>query len=69
METALGCGYSNNEESTLTDFYSPPSSIADEEEEEEEDLNTNFSFEEIPEVFLSKYRREISRIESNVFAL
>jgi hypothetical protein len=33
METALGCGYSINDESVLTDFYSPPSSIADEEEE------------------------------------
>ena len=33
METALGCGYSINDESALTDFYSPPSTIADEEEE------------------------------------
>lgn len=48
METALGCGYSINEESALTDFYSPPTSIIDEEEEEdlfypeEEDIPSTF---------------------------
>jgi hypothetical protein len=49
METSLGRGYSLHEESGLTDFYSPPSSIIDEDEEfsypedeeveEEEDLS------------------------------
>ena len=46
METALGCGYSINEESALTDFYSPPTSIIDEEEDlfypEEEDIPSTF---------------------------
>lgn len=41
MDTALGRGYSINDESVLTDFYSPPSSIVDDDEEifypEEED--------------------------------
>jgi hypothetical protein len=48
METVLGRGYSINEESGLTDFYSPPSSIVDEddddlfypEEEEEEEVES-----------------------------
>ncbi|CAF0841394.1 unnamed protein product [Adineta ricciae] len=38
METALGRGYSINDESGLTDFYSPPSSIVDEDEEQDDDL-------------------------------
>ena len=37
METALGRGYSINDESGLTDFYSPPSSIVDEDEEQDDD--------------------------------
>ena len=65
MDTALGRGYSNNEESAMTDFYSPPSSIAD----EEEDLNTHFSIEDISSVYLSKYRREISRMKSTFFRI
>lgn len=51
METALGCGYSINEESALTDFYSPPTSIIDEEEEEE--LFYPEEEEEIPSTFQS----------------
>jgi len=38
METVLGRGYSINDESGLTDFYSPPSSIVDEDEEHDDDL-------------------------------
>lgn len=33
METTLGCGYLINDESAITDFYSPPSSITDENED------------------------------------
>jgi len=33
METTLGCGYLINDESVITDFYSPPSSIADQNED------------------------------------
>jgi len=33
METVLGRGYSVNDESALTDFYSPPSSVVDEDED------------------------------------
>ena len=65
METALGRGYSINEESGLTDFYSPPSSIVDDEddddlfypeqdEEEEEEIqpipNITFSCSSIDEI-------------------
>jgi hypothetical protein len=47
METVLGRGYSVNDESGLTDFYSPPSSIIDEDDddlfypEEEDEENDN----------------------------
>ena len=48
MESVLGRGYSINDESGLTDFYSPPSSIIDEDEdddlfypEEDEEENEN----------------------------
>jgi len=50
METTLGCGYLINDESVVTDFYSPPSSIADHnedlfysEENENEINDTNLS--------------------------
>jgi hypothetical protein len=33
METTLGCGYLINDESVVTDFYSPPSSITDQNED------------------------------------
>ena len=35
METVLGRGYSVNEESGITDFYSPPSSIVDEDDDDD----------------------------------
>lgn len=38
METVLGRGYSINDEFGITDFYSPPSSIADQDEEQDDDL-------------------------------
>ena len=64
METALGCGYSINDESLLTDFYSPPTSIIDEEElfypeeeEEEEISSTNSNAESPSQTDLSKLKR------------
>jgi hypothetical protein len=71
METALGCGYSINDESALTDFYSPPSSIANEEEDlfyPEEEEEEEDEEEEIHEIDLSKFNRNFS-IEKNCFFL
>jgi len=75
METTLGCGYLINDESVITDFYSPPSSIVDEdddlfyrEEEDEIELNNNnnttfsaLSINEINDKDLSKTKNYFSK--------
>jgi hypothetical protein len=79
METVLGRGYSINDESGLTDFYSPPSSIVDEDDdlfypEEENDNeielnnNTNLSSSSIDEINSSKLNKYFS-IQTNFFTI
>ncbi|CAF1326795.1 unnamed protein product [Adineta steineri] len=56
METVLGRGYSINDETGLTDFYSPPSSIVDEDEEQDDDEEDDDLFypEEIEPLFTAE---------------
>jgi hypothetical protein len=78
METTLGCGYLINDESVITDFYSPPSSIVDEDddlfyrEEDEIELNNNTTFSalsinEINDKDLSKTKNYFSKKKKNFF--
>ena len=67
MDTVLGRGYSINEESGVTDFYSPPSSIVDEDDDffydEQEDEVELFSTEPISNsTFSSASIEEINEI-------
>lgn len=70
MDTVLGRGYSINDESVLTDFYSPPSSIVDDDEEifypdEEEEEEAEVEVDEIEQEIIEENLQSIPEIEQS----
>ena len=70
MDTVLGRGYSINDESVLTDFYSPPSSIVDDDEEifypdDEEEEEAEVEVDEIEQEIIEENLQSIPEIEQS----